>query len=144
MAEQKSDKVVDITKRVVYKAPIEKVWNAVATSEGIEAWFMPNTFKAEVGAEFHIDSQFERSSCKVLELEPPYRLSFTWGEQGWVVSFELKDLNGETEFTLIHSGWGDADEIIPASQQSNKAIRERMNQGWEGIVDQRLRKVVEE
>ncbi|MBB5322950.1 uncharacterized protein YndB with AHSA1/START domain [Anoxybacillus tepidamans] len=34
----------DIRQTVVFRALIQKVWQAVATSEGLAAWFMPNDF----------------------------------------------------------------------------------------------------
>jgi uncharacterized protein YndB with AHSA1/START domain len=135
----------DIRKKEVFHAKIEKVWNAVATAEGIDSWFMPNDFKQELGYEFTIQSPFGPTSCKVLELSPPNRLTFSWGEAGWKVSFELKDLGDKTEFTLIHSGWGAPNEIVPGPgpDQTNKEIRNIMNNGWDSIVAEKLRKVVE-
>ncbi|MGO4886358.1 SRPBCC family protein [Anaerobacillus sp. MEB173] len=136
----------DIRKQVVFNATIEKVWNAVATSEGIDSWFMPNNFKQELGNEFTIQSPFGPTPCKVVELEPPYRLAFSWGGAGWKVTFELKDVQGKTEFTLIHSGWGEPDAVLPGQGpgKTNAEIRDTMNNGWESIVNERLRKVVEE
>ncbi|KHF40183.1 SRPBCC family protein [Halalkalibacter okhensis] len=135
----------EIRKNTVFQAKIDKVWQAVATAEGIETWFMPNDFKQELGYEFTIQSPFGPTSCKVLELEPPNRLVFSWGEDGWMITFELADLGDETEFTLTHSGWGDAREIVPGPgpNQSNTEIRNRMNNGWDSIVNNDLRKVVE-
>lgn len=136
--------VPEIRKTTVFQAPIEKVWQAVSTSEGIEQWFMPNDFQGKVGHEFTIQSPFEKSPCKVVEYNPPTGLSFTWGTFGWQVTFLLKELEGKTEFTLIHSGWGAPDEIVGQAGEKVAVIRERMNNGWDGIVLERLRKVVEE
>lgn len=80
--------------------------------------------------------------CKVLELEPPHRLSFSWGEL-WQVSFELKDVGGKTQFTLIHSGWGAPEEEMPGTGEKQAVVRDRMDNGWESIVLQELRKVVD-
>ncbi|MBA4493906.1 SRPBCC domain-containing protein [Paenactinomyces guangxiensis] len=121
----------------------QKVWKAVSTSEGIAAWFMPNDFQPKVGHEFTLQSPFGPSPCKVLELDPPKRLSFAWDESGWRVTFELTELEGKTEFTLIHSGWGKPDEIVAKPSEKNSVIRDRMNKGWEGLVNNNLRKVVE-
>lgn len=135
----------EIRKTAVFQATIEKVWNAVSTAEGIEAWFMPNDFKAELGSEFTIQSPFGPTPCKVLKLEAPKLLVFSWGEAGWEVTFELKDLGDKTEFTLIHGGWGEPDAIVPGGPgMTNAQSRERMNGGWESIVNERLRKVVEQ
>ncbi|MCS0788953.1 SRPBCC domain-containing protein [Cytobacillus firmus] len=133
----------DIKQTVLLNAPIEKVWKTVSTSEGIEAWFMPNDFKAELGYEFHIQSPFGPSPCKVTELDEPNRLSFKWDTDGWFVSFLLKDLGGKTEFTLIHGGWKQSDELVEKAQAESAVIRERMSQGWTGILA-KLGKVVEE
>jgi uncharacterized protein YndB with AHSA1/START domain len=122
----------DIQQTVVLKAPIQKVWNAVATSEGIAAWFMPNDFQPVVGYEFHINAaHFGMSPCKVTEIDSPHRLSFNWGKD-WSLTFELKELDaGQTEFTLIHSGW-DANKMTEFGAP-HAAVRENMAQGWVGI-----------
>lgn len=74
---------LEIRKVIVLKAPIDKVWKAVSTSEGIAAWWMPSTFEPVVGHEFVLHTgQFGDSPCKVTELEPPHRLSFNWGRIG--------------------------------------------------------------
>ncbi|WP_028782182.1 SRPBCC family protein [Thalassobacillus devorans] len=139
----KNKSVPEIRKNVVFDAPIEKVWKAVTTAEGIEAWFMPNNFEPVEGHEFYIKSQFETSACKVLKVVEPNEVSFTWGEQGWVITFYLSELDGKTGFTLIHSGWGAPDELMSPANRTQQDVRNTMNNGWDKIVDDRLRKVVE-
>jgi len=133
----------DIKQTVIFEAPIQKVWNAVSTSEGIASWFMPNDFEPKVGHEFHVQSPFGPSPCKVLEIDEPHRLSFSWDTDGWVVSFILKDLGDKTEFTLIHGGWKQADTILPKANEKSSVIRDRMAGGWVTIVNEKLKKVVE-
>ena len=53
--------------------------------------------------------------------------------------FELKDLGGRTEFTLIHTGW-DANKVTEFGQP-HSVIREVMEHGWGDL--QRLRQYVE-
>jgi uncharacterized protein YndB with AHSA1/START domain len=132
----------DIKQTVVINAPIQKVWDQVSTSEGIEAWFMPNDFKPEVGHEFHLQSPFGPSPCKVTAFDPPNSLSFTWDTEGWFLSFFLKEVDGKTEFTLIHGGWKPADEIVGKAGEKASVIRERMSYGWTGIVE-KLRTLLE-
>lgn len=134
--------IPEIRKTVVLQAPIEKVWKAVSTSEGIAAWWMPNTFEPTVGFEFTLHAgQFGDSPCKVTEIDPPHRVGFNWGKD-WHLAFELKELEGgKTEFTLIHSGW-DADKVTEFGQP-HAVIREVMNGGWEGIVNKSLVNYVE-
>ncbi|MGD6795955.1 SRPBCC family protein [Metabacillus indicus] len=133
----------DIKQTIIFEAPIQKVWAKVSNSEGIAAWFMPNDFEAKVGHEFHIQSPFGPSPCKVLEVDEPTKISFSWDTDGWVVTFLLKDLGGKTEFTLIHGGWKSADEVLPKANEKSSVIRERMEYGWINIVNERLLKVVE-
>jgi uncharacterized protein YndB with AHSA1/START domain len=114
---------------MVFQAPIQKVWEAVSTSEGLAAWFMPNDLQPVVGHEFHLNAgPYGMSPCKVIEVDPPHRLSFCW-RKDWTVTFELKELNEQqTEFTLIHSGW-DANKVTEFGE-SHTIVRNRMDQGW--------------
>lgn len=134
----------DIKQTIVLEAPIQKVWDIVSTAEGIALWFMPNDFQPEAGYEFHLQSPFGPSPCKVLEIDAPHRLSFAWDTDGWIVSFILKELGAaQTEFTLIHSGWKQPETILPKANEKSSVIRDRMEHGWTGIVHERLRKAVE-
>ncbi|MEI7027244.1 SRPBCC family protein [Paenibacillus sp. y28] len=127
----------DIRKTIILQAPIEKVWKAVATSEGIAAWLMPNTFEPVKGHEFVIHTgQFGDSPCKVTDIAPPNRIDFDWGKD-WRITFELKAVEeGKTEFTLIHGGW-DAEKMTEFGQP-HTIIREIMNGGWDGLINGRL------
>jgi len=141
METKNQDGLQDIKHTVVFKAPIQKVWETVSTSKGIASWFMPNDFEPKLGHEFHLQSPFGPSPCKVIELDPPNRLSFTWDTDGWVVSFILKELDGKTEFTLIHGGWENLDTVSKANEKAS-VIRDRMNHGWAELME-KLRKAVE-
>ncbi|HWO74500.1 MAG TPA: SRPBCC domain-containing protein [Bacillus sp. (in: firmicutes)] len=136
------ERLPDIRKTLVINAPIEKVWKAVATSEGIAGWWMPNTFEPVLGQEFILHAgPYGDSSCKVTEIDPPNRLSFDW-DKDWHVVFELKKVDEEkTEFTLIHSGWK-AEEVTKFGQPHSK-IRMVMDGGWEKIVKEALRAYIE-
>ncbi|TLS37079.1 SRPBCC family protein [Pseudalkalibacillus caeni] len=134
----------DIKQTVILKAPIQEVWKTVSTSEGISSWFMPNDFKPQVGHEFHLQSPFGPSPCKVLEVDEPNKISFSWDTDGWVVSFLLKELDEKTEFTLIHGGWQSPETILPKPNQKSAVIHDQMAKGWVGIVNERLPRGVEE
>jgi uncharacterized protein YndB with AHSA1/START domain len=71
------------------------------------------------------------SPCKVTVVDPPNKLSFNWGKD-WTLTFELKDLGDQTEFTLIHSGW-DANKVTEFGAP-HTAVRGNMEQGWAGLV----------
>ena len=129
----------DIRKTVVLDAPIEKVWKAVATSQGLAAWWMANDFEPVLGHEFVLHTgQYGDSPCKVTEIDPPNHLRFKWGKD-WSLAFELRDQGGKTELTLIHSGWDS--ESVTEFNQPHTAIRGFMESGWGDLA--LLRKVVE-
>lgn len=129
--ERSNNVVPEIRETSVLNAPIQRVWEAVATSEGLASWFMPNNFKPEIGREFLLDAgQWGKSPCKVTELDPPKRLAFQW-DKDWTVTFELTDLNGKTELTLIHSGW-DPDGTTKFGEP-HAEVRDRMAKGWSGL-----------
>ncbi|GIN59159.1 hypothetical protein J8TS2_34780 [Lederbergia ruris] len=132
----------EIRKTVVIDAPIEKVWKAISTSDGIAGWWMPNSFEPVLGKEFVLHAgQYGDSPCKVTELDPPNRVGFDWGKD-WHLSFELKQLeDGKTEFTLIHSGW-DAGKVTEFGQP-HTAIRGVMDGGWEKIVKEKFPAYIE-
>lgn len=131
----------EIRKTIVLNAPIEKVWNAVATAEGITSWWMPSEFKPILGHEFMLHSgDFGDSPCKVTELDPPNRVGFDWGKD-WHLTFKLRQLDAKTEFTLIHSGWDPAK--VTEFGHPHPMIRGIMDSGWEKIVKEKLPSVVE-
>ncbi|MFZ5967540.1 MAG: SRPBCC family protein [Bacillota bacterium] len=135
MKEKTQGMLPDIRRTLVMDAPIEKVWNAIATSEGLAVWLMPNDFQPVMGHEFTFRSEPRGDwdgivHCKVTELDPPKRLAFTWcgNHMEQYVSFELKELGGKTEFTLVHAGWS----------EEHAALREVMYDGW-GYLTEGLR-----
>ncbi len=130
----------EVRKSITIEAPIEKVWTYVATAEGIGAWFMPNDMEAIEGKEFILQAgPWGNSACKVIEVTPPNRLSFEWGED-WLITFELEAKDGRTELTLIHGGWDE--EKQTEFGQSHTEVRDRMSGGWDGLVA-KLKDVVE-
>jgi uncharacterized protein YndB with AHSA1/START domain len=131
MENNNPNKLPDIRQTLVLNAPIQKVWEAVATTEGIAGWFMPNDFKPVAGYEFHLNAgPFGNSPCKVTEIEQPNRLAFQWGKD-WTLTFELAELDGKTQITVIHSGW-DADKVTEFGE-THQIVRDRMSQGWAGL-----------
>ncbi|WP_168122322.1 SRPBCC domain-containing protein [Paenibacillus sp. HB172176] len=141
MPSQGQDTLPEIRQTIRLNAPIEKVWKAVATSEGIASWWMKNTFEPVLGGEFVLHAgDYGDSHCKITELEPMRLVGFDWGKD-WHLTFELKEVDGKTEFTLVHSGW-DADKVTEFNQP-HSIIRGHMSGGWENLVQKSLRAAVE-
>lgn len=130
----------DIRKHEIFAVPVERAWAAVATSDGIAAWFMPNDFEPLLGQRFTLDAgPWGVSECEVTELHPLQHLAFRWG-QTWSIRFELAKRGQQTEFTLIHSGW-DAGKTTEFGED-HAIVRDRMDMGWSGLVT-RLKEYVE-
>ena len=52
----------------------EKLWNAIATKEGLSHWFMPTPFEIEEGGRFDWEGGTEGT---ITEIDPPHRIRFT-------------------------------------------------------------------
>ncbi|QHW34611.1 SRPBCC domain-containing protein [Paenibacillus rhizovicinus] len=127
------DTLPPIQRTQLFKAPIQKVWTAIATAEGLNAWFMPNDFEPVVGHAFKIDAgPFGMQPCLVKEIEVQRRIVFEWGTE-WTITIELEDKgDNQTSCTLTHSGWrvdGMTEFNMPHS-----LVRDTMDKGWVGIV----------
>ncbi|WP_323703872.1 SRPBCC domain-containing protein [Mammaliicoccus sp. Dog046] len=132
----------DIKKSVVLNANVETVWDAVATSKGIAAWWMNNDFVPSVGEAFTLYTEgYGESPCKVTNIIPNEEVRFIWGKD-WTASFKLRKIDGHTtEFTLIHSGWDDEKET--EFGQPHSEVRGFMDQGWDKIINESLVSYVE-
>ncbi|WP_312111160.1 SRPBCC family protein [Brevibacillus reuszeri] len=140
MTNNANHSISDIVQTLLLNAPLQKVWDAVATADGIAAWFMPNDFQPIAGQAFTIHSPYGDSPCMVKEIDPPNRLVFGWGKD-WTITFSLKDLEGKTEFTLIHAGW--SEDTVTEFGEAHTIVRDRMNQGWDSSVLPKLKAYVE-
>lgn len=126
--------VKDIQHSIKINNPIEQVWENISTARSLSKWFMPNDLVAQTGCVFHIQSPFGPSPCTVLNVQPERELSFSWDEDGWIVTFSLTPLNDLTLFTVTHSGWKNADDLVPKANQPQGRVRNFMDQGWDGML----------
>ncbi|MFJ7668720.1 SRPBCC domain-containing protein [Lysinibacillus sp. NPDC097195] len=137
------EQLQNIIKTVMLNAPIDKVWETVTDAEKLGSWFMPNDFKAVEGHEFSLQSPFGPSPCKVEKVEAPHFVRFAWDTDGWYVTFELKQIGEQTEFTLTHGGWKEASHIIPKANMPAEAVRKNMDGGWTMLVGKKLKEIAE-
>lgn len=98
--------------------PPEKVWRALTESELLAAWLMPNDFRLELGARFRLYPSAAGESvvhCRVLALEPPRLLRYSWQEQQRAkdeqppprteVTYSLAPTAVGTLLRVVHSGF---------------------------------------
>ena len=115
--------MVDILHRVGIKAPLNEVYQALATREGAAAWWTTNTQgDSKVGGvlkfRFSADGkEIGGFDMNVLELAPGKRVLWevVEGPKEWIgtkVSFDLKQ---DGDFTIVlfkHQGWKEPVEFM--------------------------------
>src|SRR5579875_3749449 len=102
-----------VEKELFIQASPERVFRALTTKEELERWFV---MKAEIdlrpgGAIKFAWTPEAFEVGKILELEPPHRLSYTWetfGPGPTIVTFELAAEGAGTRLRLIHTGIGNS------------------------------------
>lgn len=124
-----SDNADVIEVEAQYPQPIEEVWEALATREALAAWLMANDFEPRMGHEFTFLSDSEQWKgqihCRVVELQPPYQLAYTWSSGGidTLVTFTLSQVPEGTLLRLVHSGFS-------AGGAMGARAREGLGGGW--------------
>ncbi|MBL8344046.1 MAG: SRPBCC domain-containing protein [Rubrivivax sp.] len=157
-AERAIDKQVDVP------APLDQVWAAWTTREGIVGFFAPDArVEARVGGAFQI--YFDPGAAagdrgaddmRFLALQPKRMLSFDWNappslpearQQRTFVVVRFAPLDDKTtRVTLHHTGWGDGGEWDKAYAYFDRVwgfvlgnLRKRFEQGptdWKPWLDQ--------
>ena len=108
-----------ITKTVFFKAPRQTVWAFLTEKDKLAKWFHPARADLETGREYVLLADREDASAepvcwgKVLEMEPPSRLVYTFTFKGLddvttTVTWILREAHGGTRLTLVHEGIGKA------------------------------------
>ena len=128
-----------IVKVVTVQAPVEEVWKAWTTTEGITSFFAPEArVEARPGGPFEVYfNPYAKPGMRgaddmvVLAVQEMRMLSFTWNapphlaqarRQRTSVTVRLKPAAaGMTEVRLTHGGWGDGGQWDQAYQYFDKA-----------------------
>jgi uncharacterized protein YndB with AHSA1/START domain len=116
--------MVDILHRVGATAPLEKVYEAIATPEGVAGWWTKDTTgEGAVGSTlttaFHDDTgkHFGSFELEVTELDPAGTVDWlvTAGPDEWIgthIRFDLKEEDGFTIVLFSHTGWKEPVEFM--------------------------------
>jgi uncharacterized protein YndB with AHSA1/START domain len=130
----------------VYNAPVEKVWQAITNKEKMKQWYFDLAeFKAETGFEFHFEGGPEDRKymhlCKVTEVVPGKKISYTWRYEGYegnsLVSFELFEEGKQTRLKLTHAG-------LESFPKHPDFARSNFEAGWNDLIGNLLKKFVEQ
>lgn len=130
--------------KTVINAPIETVWNTLVKTDEVLPFFFGAVCQTADGLKpgrkmrmVSSDKKFAAVVGEVLEFSPPHRYSHTMaftqyeGDPPSTVTYELKEVPGGTEFSLITTN-------VPTGTKTEKS----MAQGGPFIVDN-LKKLVE-
>ena len=141
MAEQGAKPKTSVAEKQIYKtvinAPIETVWNTLVKTDEVLPFFFGSVCQTKDGLKtgrkmrmVSPDKKFAAVVGEVLEFSPPHRYAHTMaftqyeGEAPATVTYELKEVPGGTEFSLITTN-------VPAGTKTEKS----MAQGGPFIVD---------
>lgn len=102
----------EVRKQLDIEAPIQRVWDALTTPEGLLAWFPSVGAEIELrpGGRLSLVWADDADEGVVDAVEPPRRFVFRWRPVGsdrpfTTVAFSLGDLGGRTRLTLVESGF---------------------------------------
>jgi len=116
--------MVDIVHRVGIKAPASKVYEALATIDGLAGWWTERTsgrpeVGGRIGFRFHTETGDEIGGFEmdVLELEPGQRVRWRVqdGPAEWVgtdIEFDLVPQDGHTVVRFGHRRWREEGEFM--------------------------------
>jgi len=128
--------------QVIVEAPVEQVWDACTTEEGVKSFFAP-----ACNIDLRVDGSYEilfdpaaepgqrgAEGVRILALEPKRMLSITWNappdmpyvRKQWThVVIRFEELRGDrTRVALTHDGWGEGKEWDEAFAYFTKAWRD--------------------
>jgi uncharacterized protein YndB with AHSA1/START domain len=126
-----------------YEQSPAEVWDYLTKAELIALWLMPNNFKAELGCEFEFRINPIPSlgldgimNCKILEILPFQKLSYTWKAGpgngiytlNTLVEWTLEPNETGTRLLLKHTGFNG----------ENISILSSMTVGWDKNIQKMI------
>jgi uncharacterized protein YndB with AHSA1/START domain len=113
--------VVDIRHRVVISAPLESVYEAVATAAGISQWWTRDGVRGESSAgsrlQFFFGQPEPAAVMEVTRLDPGGHVAWDCveGAPEWVgtaLTFDLTRNGDDTVVLFAHAGWREPGEFM--------------------------------
>ncbi|GAA2605430.1 SRPBCC domain-containing protein [Actinomadura fulvescens] len=121
-----------IEREVVLAHPIERVWAALTTAEGLARWFASVVeIDLRPGGRAFFRWDDDESVATVAIVEPPHRFAFRWAIEGLpqedalrtLVEFTLEPVAEGTRLRLVESGFAQAaDEVARAAHTTNDRV----------------------
>ncbi len=133
------DKDATLTIQRVLPGPIERVWSFLTEGKLRRQWLAAGDMELRVGAPFELAWRNDeltlppghrpegfgtehRMACKITELDPPRRISFTWTDSG-DVTFALEPQGDKVRLTITHR------------RLSTTRMKHMVGAGWHAHLD---------
>ena len=101
----------DIAHKIGIKAPVQKVYEAIATVDGLKGWWTKHV-KGESQEKSQLTFGFPKTGpvIEVLELSPDMFIKWKCidGLEDWketILTFDIEENNGMTDVLFGHSNW---------------------------------------
>jgi uncharacterized protein YndB with AHSA1/START domain len=117
----KENTLPDIRHRVAVSAPLESVYEAVATKEGISGWWTRDGVRGEAkeGArlQFYFGQPEPAAVMEITRLSPDGQVNWSCigGAGEWVgteLAFDLEHKDGETVVLFTHADWREPSDFM--------------------------------
>ena len=111
----------DIRHRVVMSAPLDRVYSAIATKDGLSDWWTRDGVRGESTEgstiEFYFGQPEPAAVMEVTRLDPDGQVSWSCvgGADEWVgtkLNFELASQDDETVVLFTHADWRDPSDFM--------------------------------
>ena len=94
----------------------ERVFGLVSSAAGLRQWLDDGDIEARVGGAVRLRLRDAEAVGKVLAIDPPQHISFTWQWEGeaavsGVVAFDAIDHGARTHLTMRHVGLRSAEQV---------------------------------
>jgi len=135
-----------IVKEVLLNVSTSKVWKAITNTEDMKLWYFDiSEFKPTVGFEFRFEGGKDDKSylhlCKITEVIPGKKLSYSWRYDGYpgnsLVTFELFEEGNRTKLKLTHEG------IESFGTENPDLAKENFVEGWNQIIGTSIKEYLE-
>lgn len=145
MKKQATGNAEPVIKEILLNAPISKVWKAITDKDDMKQWYfdLPE-FKPKAGFEFQFEGGKDEKSylhlCRITEVIPEKKLSYTWKYDGYpgnsLVTFELFKEGDKTRLKLTH-------EKLETLGDNPDFARENFVKGWTYIIQKSIKEFIE-
>jgi len=122
-------RTVTVEREIGY--PPEKIWRALTQPHLLQEWLMQSDFVPEADRAFTFRGEWGSVDCKVLELDAPRSLSYSWNAMGLesVVTWTLTPTAGGTHLRMDQSGFRkDQEQAYQGARFGWKRMIEKLEQ----------------